>query len=281
MTALIRGRIARSQLPASPLVLAGGRQHTPETLLKAWHQSKSPHTIAAYQTSANETVLHFKVRLERSGMAPSSINRHLAALRSLTSLGRMLGALTWQIEVSGVRIERRRDTRGPEPATVRAVLDAIDVTDPAGARDAAIIHVLFGLALRAAELCRLDVADLDVARGTLWVLGKGQREKALLKLPDVAVEAVSRYLRVRGNGAGRLFRSVGNRGGNRDRRLETRSVLRIVRTRGAAIGIKLARHPPFGNHRSDRRRTEGRHRPRSDPPFQPAQTGRDDDALSR
>src|SRR4051794_21711633 len=124
-TALVRGRDARGALPASPLVLAGGRQHTPETLLKAWHQSKSPHTIAGYQcdleefalfvsralaispilkvsevlvwlfkqsaASANETVLHFRAYLENAGMAPSSINRHLAALRSLTSLGRMLG----------------------------------------------------------------------------------------------------------------------------------------------------------------------------------------------
>jgi integrase/recombinase XerC len=122
------------------------------------------------------------------------------------------------------------------------VLEAIDVRSEAGARDSAIIHTVYALAIRAAELCRLDLADVDVARGTLWVLGKGQREKVLLKVPDAAVEAISRYLRHRGPSAGPLFQTRGNRGKHGDGRLETRSVLRIVRTRGAAIGVKLWTH---------------------------------------
>ena len=146
-TALVRGRNARSTPPASPLLLAGGRQHTAETILRAWFESKSPHTIAAYQcdieefalfvsralaispilkvsealewffqqatASAHETVLHFRSHLEKAGMAPSSINRHLCALRSLTALARMLGVIDWRIELAGVKTERRRDTRGP------------------------------------------------------------------------------------------------------------------------------------------------------------------------
>ena len=55
----------------------------------------------------HETV-HFRAHLERAGMASSSINRHLAALRSLTALGRMLGAITWRIEIPGVRVLVKR-----------------------------------------------------------------------------------------------------------------------------------------------------------------------------
>jgi integrase/recombinase XerC len=192
--------------------------------------------------SAHETVLHFRAHLERAGMAPSTINRHLAALRSLTALARMLGVITWRIELQGVKSERRKDTRGPDPATIRAILAAIDRTTSRGGRDAAIIHTLYGLAVRAAELCRLDLADLDVPRGTLWVLGKGMREKVLLKLPDGALEAIARYLRVRGTVNGPLFKSDGQRGKHRDQRLEPRSLLRIIRTRGAAIGVKTWCH---------------------------------------
>jgi integrase/recombinase XerC len=276
-TALIRGRDARSHLPASPLVLAGGRQHTAETLLKAWYESKSPHTIAAYQcdleefalfvsralaispvlkvpealawffkqgaASAHETVLHFRTHLERGGLAPNTINRHLCALRSLTALGRMLGVITWRIELPSVKGERRRDTRGPEPIVVQQVLDAIDVQTAAGARDAAIIVTIFGLALRASELCRLDLADFDPVLGTLWVLGKGRREKELLTVPDGAIAAMRRYLSHRGAAAGPLFQSQGHRGRVRQQqRLETRSVLRVIRTRGAAVGVKLWTH---------------------------------------
>src|SRR5262249_33069853 len=103
-TALVRGRDARSILPASPLVLANGQQHTAETILRAWYESKSAHTIAGYKSDleefaifisralgrspllkmpealmwlfrqsaagANETALHFRAHLERNGMAP-------------------------------------------------------------------------------------------------------------------------------------------------------------------------------------------------------------------
>ena len=62
----------------------------------------------------------------------------------------------------------------------------------------------------------------------------------LLKVPDAAVEAISRYLRHRGQSAGPPFQTRGNRGKHRDGRLET--VLGIIRTRGAAAGIKLWTH---------------------------------------
>ena len=61
---------------------------------------------------------------------------------------------------------------------MKKVLEAIDVRSEAGARDSAIIHTVYALALRAAELCGLDLAHLDVARGTVSVLGKGQPRKS-------------------------------------------------------------------------------------------------------
>ena len=61
---------------------------------------------------------------------------------------------------------------------MKKVLEAIDVRSEAGARDTAIIHTVYALALRAAELCGLDLAHLDVARGTVSVLGKGQPRKS-------------------------------------------------------------------------------------------------------
>jgi hypothetical protein len=52
------------------------------------------------------------------------------------------------------------------------------------------------------------------------------------------VEAISRSLGFRGPSAGPLFHSLGNRGRLRaNQRLETRSVLRIITTRRAAVGV--------------------------------------------
>ena len=47
-TGLIRGRDARTALPA-PLTIAAGRQHPAETILRAWFEGKSDHTIRSYR----------------------------------------------------------------------------------------------------------------------------------------------------------------------------------------------------------------------------------------
>jgi len=272
---LIRGRQARTSLPA-PLTIAAGRAHTAETILRAWRQGKTDHTIRSYENdlsdfalyfsralgisppmdirtaltrffrqsspSAHEIVLAFRHYLETAGLSASSINRHLATLRSLTKLGRMLGMMTWYLEVPGVKAERRRQTAGPTIADVRKMLDATRGDSEAESRDHAIVMVFFCVGLRVSELCGLNLQDTDLERGNTWIKGKGKRERELVPLPAPVVEAIRRYLVHRGPTAGPLFRSRGERGKNRDGRLETRSVLRIVRELGQRVGLHVWCH---------------------------------------
>lgn len=272
---LMKGRQARSVLPA-PLTLASGRQHTAETILRAWFEGKAEHTIRSYQhdledfalflsralgisptlkptealsklfrqssPSAHEVVLAFRHHLASAHLSAASINRHLATLRSVTKLGRMLGMMTWYLEVPGVKAERRRDTRGPSIADVQRLLDATTGDTEADTRDYAIITVLFCLGLRVSELAGLTLEETDLARGNTWIKGKGRRERELIPLPAPVVDAIRRYLVHRGSTAGPLFQSRGNRGKARDGRLETRSVLRIVRELGQRIGLHVWCH---------------------------------------
>jgi integrase/recombinase XerC len=75
---------------------------------------------------AHEIVLGFRHYLLSASMAPASVNRHIAALRSVSQLARMLGLTSWFIEAPGVKAEKRRDTRGPTLADVRRMLEATD-----------------------------------------------------------------------------------------------------------------------------------------------------------
>jgi integrase/recombinase XerC len=61
-------------------------------------------------------------------------------------------------------------------------------------------------------------------------------------MPAPVVEAIRRYLKYRGTVAGPLFLTRGNRGKNRDGRLETRSVLRIVRELGQKVSLHIWCH---------------------------------------
>jgi integrase/recombinase XerC len=79
------------------------------------------------------------------------------------------------LEVDGVRAEDYRDMRGPGRQGFRKLLAQLQArADAKGARARAIVRLLFGLALRWAEVVRLDVADVDLPGRGLQVLGKGR-----------------------------------------------------------------------------------------------------------
>src|SRR5262245_31298496 len=64
--------------------------------------------------SAHEIVLGFRNFLSSPHMAASSNNRHLATLRSVTKLGRMLGMTSSYLEVAGVKGESGGRTMGTD-----------------------------------------------------------------------------------------------------------------------------------------------------------------------
>jgi integrase/recombinase XerC len=274
-TELMRGREARESLPA-PLTIAAGRDHTADTILRAWFENKAQHTVRSYRhdledfamflsralgisppldvnealsrlfqqssPSAHEIVLAFRHYLSAAHLSAASINRHLATLRSVSKLGRMLGCMTWYLEVPGVKAEKRRQTNGPTIPEVQAMFVATAGDTEADTRAYAIVLAFFCMGLRVSELCGLNLETTDLARGSTWIRGKGRKEKELVPLPAQVVTAIRRYLSHRGTTAGPLFQSRGERGKRRDGRLETRSVLRIVRELGQRVGLHVWCH---------------------------------------
>jgi len=63
--------------------------------------------------AANGQALAYRVSLQERDLAPATINRRLAALRSMVKLGRVLGLVSWELEVEGIKAATYRDTRGP------------------------------------------------------------------------------------------------------------------------------------------------------------------------
>lgn len=64
-------------------------------------------------------------------------------------------------------------------------------------RDILMMMFLAGTGLRISELCALDVNGLDIANGSVTVIGKGQKERLIyFDLPDLR-DALNDYLQVR------------------------------------------------------------------------------------
>lgn len=176
---------------------------------------------------ANGLVLSYRTHLRQRQLSPATINRRLAALRSLTKLARLIGKSTWALEVPNLPTEAYRDTRGPGKEAVHALLAQAE----AAPRDYALLRLLYDLGLRREEACRLDLADVELGRKTLWVRGKGRLERSPLELPEPTALALAGWLAVRGAEPGPLFCSF-DRSGKGDGRLTGRSVHRLVRKYG-------------------------------------------------
>jgi integrase/recombinase XerC len=198
--------------------------------------------LAAGPGSANELALRYKADLLGRGLAAATVNRRLAALRSLLKLARTLGLVGWSLEVEGLRTEPYRDTRGPGAVGFRRLLEQLaGRADAKGVRDRALLRLLFDLALRRSEVVRLDLADFDPQAGTVAVLGKGRTAKVALTLPTPTRTALEAWLAVRGQAAGPLFRSL-DRAGKGNGRLSAAGLYALVRKLGEQVGLKVWPH---------------------------------------
>lgn len=81
-----------------------------------------------------------------------------------------------------------------KPAEVECLLDSCDRTSAVGRRDYAVLLLLARLGLRAGEVVRLELGDLDWRAGELTVRGKGWVEDRL-PLPGDVGSALAAYLR--------------------------------------------------------------------------------------
>lgn len=98
--------------------------------------------------------------------------------------------------------------------------------DAGGARDRAMLELLYSSGLRVSELTGLDVGDLDVDQGLVKVRGKGRKER-IVPVGGQALRSVRAYLAVRDDlkatGEGSPLFVSGN-----GRRITGRSVARIL-----------------------------------------------------
>lgn len=96
--------------------------------------------------------------------------------------------------------------RGLEPGELRRLLTSCDRRTPTGRRDYAVMVSLSRLGLRAGEVARLGLDDIDWRGGEVTINGKGNRGEKL-PLPSDVGAAIAAYL-LRGRPVSALGRSV-------------------------------------------------------------------------
>jgi integrase/recombinase XerC len=186
-------------------------------------------------------------------MAPSTINGHLAAIRSVVTFLRRAQLCGWTLEISSERAVSYRDTRGPGIPSIRLLLRvAARQADPRkAARDLAILRLLTDRALRRGELVGLDLEHVELEGGdgasvtgpipeipgmpvAVLIRGKGKGERERLSLPPKTRVALAGWLAARGDEPGPLFIALDPGAGRVGRGQRPRPLLQRLTGEGVA-----------------------------------------------
>ncbi len=117
------------------------------------------------------------------GLSRATLARRAAAVRSFTEWSAREG----HGQDSAVRLKAPRpDRRLPRVLTreqvnglLAGLAERAETRDVGAVRDVAMVELLYGAGIRVSELVGLDLDRLDLERLTVWVLGKGAKERVV------------------------------------------------------------------------------------------------------
>jgi integrase/recombinase XerD len=143
-------------------------------------------------------VTRFVLRRARE-LNPGRAKLFVTALRSFLRFLHVTGHIATELVSAVPTVAHWRHTALPRAIAardVRRILDSCDRRTYRGRRDLAVLLLLSRLGLRAGEVARLSLEDLDWEAGEVRVRGKGPRLDRLPMPHDVGA-ALARYLRDR------------------------------------------------------------------------------------
>jgi integrase/recombinase XerD len=187
--------------------------HTPDPELEAFLALSAarlaPRTVEAYRrdlttlaewlrrppsTVSTEELERWIAELRAAGLAPATIARRVASIRSFLRHLVLLGSVSVNAAAE-LELPRRirRLPRTLSPGEAERLIDAASGTSPRALRDCALVELLYGAGLRVSEAVSLDRAGVDLDERLVRTVGKGGKER-VVPVGRSAVEALRRYL---------------------------------------------------------------------------------------
>lgn len=143
---------------------------------------------------SREEVTDFLMEEKERGLSPRSLARALVAVRMFFRFLALEGYI--RRDVTEVVESPRLWKLLPRVLTIAEVEALLRQPDPStvlGRRDRAVLELLYASGLRASELTRLKVDDINLQSGFVRAYGKGSRER-IVPLGRSAARALSDYL---------------------------------------------------------------------------------------
>lgn len=186
-------------------------------------------------------------KLQKEGLAPSTINTYLAAMKGVARnawLMKQIDAEAFQHvqQIRSLRGRRRPVGRALRKTEVKEIFSTCDRGDDMSiidVRDAAIVGILLGCGLRRAEIIALDYPrDVDWDEASLRVQGKGDRER-LAFMPEWTAARLKSWIYLRDQFAGPIFTRMRRNNVLTGNRLSPQAIYFLLKTRRTPTGVDL------------------------------------------
>jgi integrase/recombinase XerD len=145
-------------------------------------------------TATTDDLERYLAELRAAGLAPSTLARRTAALRTFYRHQQLLGERD-DNPAAELDLPRRRPKlpRTLSPGEAERLIEAAAGTQPRDLRDRALVELLYGAGLRVSEAVSLEKASISLDERLVRCIGKGDKER-IVPIGRQAVEAVRRYL---------------------------------------------------------------------------------------
>lgn len=227
----------------------------------------SPNTVAAYRRDlakfaqfagssgargleklSGPDMVRFLHGLRSQGLAVSSVARTLVAVKMFL---RFLAQQDRKVSTAALAMESPRVWKNlPDVLSrqeVEELLRAPDRSKALGLRNAALLETLYATGCRVEETAGLKLSDLHMDMGYVRAVGKGRKER-IVPIGEPACEVIREYL-----GGARLKLAKPSSGdylflSRTGKRLDRKSIWRLVRSLARQAGIRKKVHPHTLRH---------------------------------
>lgn len=230
-------------------------------------EGKSPRTIESYRRDLLPWVQYLEKQYEAvpgitrndplllrlylrertdAGVSNRSLARFLSAMSGFQRyLSTQKGLKVYRFKIPSIKFSEKLPQFVPQAEAVRLFEHSNAREDKKTYfywRDFVMMSLLYGTGIRREELSKIELPDIDMSRGLLRVIGKGNKER-IVPLGDTTKQDLENYLEKRdaftsetGSASPSLFL---NRSGEK---LSVRSIDRLVKEFGRAQGVDLTPH---------------------------------------
>jgi len=222
-------RTMRASLENMARFVSGGEA---DALTLAWHGLRYQHTTFIRSTLAE-------------AYKPATANKMISALRGVLKECFRLGYMTAEDyqrarDLSAVKGYSLPPGRSLSQGELRRLFEVCAESNKKnrGARDAAVVALLYGCGLRRSEAVTLDLADYDAEAGEVRVRGAKGRKDRITYAAGGAQDAIETWVGVRGEEEGPLLYPINKGDKIQSRRMSDQAIYDILRRLGREIKTK-------------------------------------------